>query len=100
MAKDAGLTEAGIAKAVKYANLAEIELDDKGDVKDAKNLIKSLRDEWPEHIAKASTNGAITSTPPSGSSGKTFKSKDEIMAIKDAGERQKAIAQNHELFGF
>ena len=100
VAKDAGLTDAGIAKAVKYENLGEIELDEKGEIKDAKTLIKSLREEWPEHIAKASTAGADTATPPSGgSSGKTYKTKDEILAIKDTGERQRAIAENLNLFG-
>ena len=29
-----------------------------------------------------------------------YKSKDEIMAIKDTKERQNAIAENHEMFGF
>ncbi len=99
VAKDAGLSEAGIAKAVKYADYASVELDEKGDVKDAKALIKSLREEWPEHIAKASKEGADTANPP-GTSGKTYKTKDEIFAIKDDGERQRAIAENHELFGF
>lgn len=99
VAKDAGLTETGINKAVKYANLADIELDDDGNVKDAKSLIKSLKEEWPEHIATAVTEGAKTSTPPSGGSGKAYKTRDEIMAIKDTGERQKAIAENLNLFG-
>lgn len=99
VAKDAGLSEAGIAKAVKYADLATVELDETGAVKDAKALIKSLREEWPEHIQTKTTQGAETATPPAGS-GKSYKSKDEIFAIKDAGERQKAIAENHELFGF
>ena len=32
--------------------------------------------------------------------GKPSKTKEEIFAIKDTDERQKAIAENHELFGF
>ena len=99
IAKDAGLSEAGIAKAVKYTDLSGIELDENGDAKDAKNLIKSLREEWSEHIVKTETKGADTATPPS-STGKGKMTKDEIFAIKDASERQKAIAENHELFGF
>ena len=89
VAKDAGLTEAGIAKAVKYADYAALELDDKGDVKDAKALIKSLKEEWPEHIAKATTEGANTATPPGSSSG-SARSREEIMKIKDPVERQAA----------
>ena len=32
--------------------------------------------------------------------GKVTKTKEEIYAIKDTAQRQKAIAENHELFGF
>lgn len=97
VAKDAGLTEAGIAKAVKYADWDSVELDEKGNIKDAKALIKSLKEEWPEHISKTSEKGAETSTPPGGS-GKSYASKADIMKIRDATERQKAIAANISLF--
>lgn len=69
IAKDAGLTEAGIAKAVKYQDFTKIVLDDKGEVVDAKDLIKSLKEEWPEHLAKEDTHGADTKTPPGGNGG-------------------------------
>lgn len=97
VAKDAGLTEAGIAKAVKYADWDSVELDEKGNIKDSKALIKSLKEEWPEHISKTSEKGAETPTPPGGS-GKSYASKADIMKIKDATERQKAIAANISLF--
>ena len=69
VAKDAGLTDAGIAKAVKYSDYTAIELDDKDEIKDAKDLIKSLREEWPEHLVKENTKGADTPTPPGGNGG-------------------------------
>ena len=100
LAKDAGLSEAGIAKAIKYADWDSIELEDDGKVKDSKAQIKSLKEEWAEYVQTSSTTGANTATPPAGASGKTYKTKDEIFAIKDDAERQKAIADNHELFGF
>lgn len=92
-AKDAGLSEAGIAKAIKYADWNAFELDDKGDVKDGKALIKSLKEEWPEYIQTSSRHGASTATPPdsNGSSG-AVKTKEEILKIKDTSERQKAWA--------
>lgn len=40
-----------------------------------------------------------TGTPPSGGGEGSYKSKDDIMKIKDAGERQQAIADNPQLFG-
>ena len=99
LCKDAGLSENGIAKAVMYADFDSVELDDAGKIKNGKSLIKSIREEWPEHIVKDSTSGARTPTPPAGTGGKTYQSKDEIIAIKDPAERQKAILDNHELFG-
>ena len=99
IAKDAGLSEAGIAKALKYTDFDTVELDDKGEAKDSKALLKSLKEEWPEYIKTTNTAGANTANPPAGN-GKSYKSKDEIFAIKDDGERQRAIAENHELFGF
>lgn len=99
LCKDAGLSENGVTKAVKYADLESVELDDAGKIKDGKSLIKSIREEWPEHIVKDSTSGARTPTPPAGTGGKAYQSKDEIIAIKDPAERQKAILDNHELFG-
>lgn len=89
VAKDAGLTEAGIAKAVKYADWATIELTDKGELKEAKAMIKSLKEEWPEHIAKTQQEGANTATPPANSSS-GVKTREEIMKIKDTTERQAA----------
>ena len=99
VAKDAGLTEAGIAKVLKYTDYG-FELDDKGKIKDAKNMMKSIREEWSEHIQKVDEHGATTPTPPTRGSGKKYTTKDEIMAIKDTAERQAAIAENSELFGF
>ena len=99
IAKDAGLSEAGIAKVLKYTDFGTVELDDKGEAKDSKALLKSLKEEWPEYIKTTNTAGANTANPPAGN-GKSYKSKDEIFAIKDDGERQRAIAENHELFGF
>ena len=97
--KDAGLNEKGVAKAVKYADWNTVELDEAGKVKDAKTLIKTLKEEWAEHVKKTETTGTKTENPP-GNSGGQYKTRDEIMAIKDDNTRQKAIAENHELFGF
>ena len=88
VAKDAGLSEAGIAKALKYTDLATVELDENGNAKDGKNLIKSLRDEWPEYIETTKTEGARTENPAAG--GKVAKTREEILAIKDTAERQAA----------
>ena len=97
--KDAGLNEKGVAKALKYADWNLVELDEVGKVKDAKSHIKALKEEWAEHIQTTQTVGANTATPPAGIGGVARKTKDEIYAIKDTAERQRAILDNHELFG-
>ena len=90
LAKDAGLSEAGIAKAVKYTDWDAIELEDDGKVKDSKTLIKSLKEEWSEYIQTTKTKGADTSTPPSGNGSGDTKTKAEILQIKDTAQRQAA----------
>lgn len=97
--KDAGLSENGITKAVKYADLDSVELDDAGKIKDGKSLIKSIREEWPEHIVKDSTSGAKTATPPGGGSA-GLKSREEIYKkdehgrfVLDAAQRQQALSE-------
>lgn len=96
--KDAGLSEKGVAKALKYADWEKVTLDDSGKVKDAKDHIKSLREEWAEHVVSEQTHGADTAKPPA-STGGSYKTKEEIYAIKDAAARQQAILENHQLFG-
>lgn len=96
--KKIGVSEKRIKSVLKVTDLDELELD--GDnLKDSETLKTSLEEEWSDFIEKENSQGANTSTPPAGN-GKTFKSMDEIMAITDAGARQQAIAENHELFGF
>lgn len=65
LAKDAGLDEKGIERAVKYG-LSSIELDEAGEVKDANDHIKALREEWPENIRAKVENNDPTPTPPAG----------------------------------
>jgi hypothetical protein len=99
--KDANLNEKGVEKALKYAEWDKIELDEEGKLKDAKSHVKNAREEWAEYVVKNGQRGAETHNPPeNGGGGRTYKTKDEIMKIADTVERQKAIADNHELFGF
>ena len=94
--KDAGLSEKGAEKALKYADWDKIELD--GDkIKDAKDHLKGLKEEWAEYVVKTSESGADTATPPENNGSKM--SKEDILKIKDTSARQKAMAENHELFG-
>jgi hypothetical protein len=101
IAKDANLSDAGIAKAVKYTDYSKIELDDKGVLKGKADILKSLKEEWPEYLKKTDTDGADISNPPTdGGNGAGKKTKEEILAIKDTAARQAAMVENHELFGY
>ena len=97
--KDANLSEKGIEKAVKYAEWDKIELDEDGKLKGANDHIKAVREEWAEYVTTTTTTGAKTSTPPANNGGKTGKTKEEIMAIRDPAVRQAEIAKNPEAFG-
>ena len=97
--KDANLSEKGIEKAVKYAEWDKIELGEDGKLKGANDHIKAAREEWAEYVTTTTTTGAKTSTPPANNGGKTGKTKEEIMAIRDPAVRQAEIAKNPEAFG-
>lgn len=97
--KEAGVADKRIAAILRVSDLDKIEVDTDGKLKDSKELTKSIKEEWADFITKTESKGAETATPPGSTGGKTM-TKDEIMKIKDASERQRAIAENHELFGF
>lgn len=97
--KDLNISDKGAKLAVKYQDFGAIELDEDGKVKDATALRKSLKEDWGDYIVQEKEEGADTKTPPgSETGGNGGKTREEIMAIKDRAERQKAIAENIELF--
>ena len=96
--KDLNISEKGVKLALKYHNIDEIELDGDGNVKNSADLRKALKEDWGDYTVKTEEQGAKTPNPPDGN-GKSYKSKEEIMNIKNRAERQKAIAENPDLFG-
>ena len=60
------LSDTGVAKALKYSDYASIELDEKGEIKNAKDLAKALREEWKEHVQTDKKQGVDTPNPPAG----------------------------------
>ena len=95
--KDLKVSDSGISKILKYTS-SGVELDEDGKLKNVADLKKSIRDEWGEYISTEQGKGADTPTPPGGAGKGGTMSKDEIMKIKNATERQKAIAENLSLF--
>lgn len=97
--QEAGVSEKRVDAVLKVSDIDSLEFNEDGSIKDADNLKKGIETEWEDFIVRKETQGTQTPTPPQGS-GKVYKTKEEIMSIKDTRERQQAISENHELFGF
>lgn len=95
---DEGISEKRLDAILKVTDLSGVKLDKEGNLENADDLKKSIASEWGEFKTTVTQKGADVAKPPQ--TGKATKTKDEIYAIKDTAERQKAIAENHELFGF
>lgn len=96
--KTAGVLDKYADRVVRLSgeDIDKLELDEKGEVKDAKKHADSLKADWGDFVATTTTTGARVDTPPTNTGSKM--TKDQIFAIKDAGERQAAIAANADLF--
>ena len=97
--KDADIDEKYHEKIIKYTDVDGIELDADSKVKDAKDRIKAVREEWPEYKVTQGEKGADTPNPPA-NEGKGTMTREQIEAIPDTTERQKAMIEHHELFNF
>ena len=73
-------------------------LDDAGALADSDKLAADIRRDWSDFIVTTRRRGAKVSTPPAGD--RQPPSRREILSIRDTAQRQRAIAENHELFGF
>lgn len=96
--KSAGVLDKYADRVVRLSgeDIDNLELDEKGNVKDAKKHTDSLKTDWADFVGTTTTTGAKVDTPPTNTGSKM--TKDQIFAIKDAGERQAAIAANADLF--
>ena len=97
--KDAGIAEKRIDTILKASPSAiqKIDFEEDGNVKDAKDIVGKLKEEWADFIVQSETKGSNPATPPTNTGGGGM-SKEEIMAIKDGAARRKAIAENIQLF--
>ena len=95
-----GITGKNLEIAIRgsRAEIDGIELD--GDkIKDASTLDALVKGDFSGLVATTTTKGANTANPPANTGGKTGKTKEEIMAIRDPAVRQAEIAKNPEAFG-
>lgn len=95
---DIGIPEKRIDSVMKVSDLAKIELDKEGSIKEGDKLKEGLKTEWADFIATTRTEGADTATPPA-NTGKATMTREQIRAISDPVARQKAMLENPSLFG-
>ena len=99
--KGANIDEKRIATILRAEapTIDKIELDADGKIKNAEQYTQSIKSDWADFIVTQSAKGTNTATPPANGGAASTKTREDILKIKDAGERQKAIAENPTLFG-
>lgn len=95
--KKAGVSEKRIDAVLKVSDTDGIEFDKDGKVKDEDKLLETVKKEWADFIPQSTQTGVPATNPPA-STGKSM-TKEDILKITDTAARQKAMAENHELFG-
>lgn len=80
-----------------YASM--IEFDENGAAKNAAEIIESIKKERPQFVPKQQEQLHSPANPPSDTAGKKSMTWNDIDAIKDTAERQKAMLENMESLG-
>lgn len=93
------ISDARLDAIMKVTDLSGVKLDKEGNIQDADTHKKSIEGDYAEFKVSTRKRGEDVAHPPADSSGPKM-TRQQIMEIKDDGERQKAIAENHEMFGF
>ena len=99
--KGANIDEKRIATILRAEapTIDKIELDADGKIKNAEQYTESIKSDWADFIVTQSAKGTNTATPPANGGAASTKTREDILKLRDAGERQKAIAENPTLFG-
>lgn len=81
---------------VKGEDLSGMKLDANGALEGLDGIQQRIRTQYADYIGTTQTKGATVDNPPKTSP--ATMTKEEILKIKDTTERQKAIAENLQLF--
>lgn len=98
--RDIGIADKRIDAVAKVIDTNDLKLDDKGAFTNAEELKKSLAEEWKDFIPTQTVKGSDVANPPAKTSTGAKMTREEIMSIKDATARQKAISENLQSFGY
>ena len=90
--KTAGVSDKRFDTVIKVSDIDGLELDKDGKIKDAEKITENIKTEWADFIPTTTVVGANTANPPA-TTGGSFKTRAEIMKIKDTTERQAALAE-------
>ena len=96
--KDQNVSEKRIDTILKLTDFSEMKLTKDGKIANEDKVIEKIKEDWSDLIGTETKKGATVEKPING--GKAYTSREEIMKIRDASERQKAISENMELFGY
>lgn len=94
--KESGISEKRIDSILKVTDLKDLKLKD-GKFENADDLKNGIQKEWSDFVVKKEEKGSNPANPPGGGGGGSM-TKEQILAIKDRGERRRAIAENQSLF--
>lgn len=94
-----GIPDKFHAAILRATNLDELDFAE-GKFTDESAVKRQATENWNDFAVTVKETGVKTATPPENNGAKSTMTKAEIMQIKDTATRQKAIAENHELFGF
>ena len=81
---------------IKVTDFSKMKLDKDGNLENVEELRKAIGEEWGEFKTTVTTKGADVDKPPHTDNGKM--TREEILKIEDTSARQKAIAENLDLF--
>lgn len=96
--KEAKIADKYIPVIMKATDLSGFKLDENGNLEGAKEEKEKAASEWAEFVEKTSAKGTNTSNPPKNTGGSDM-TVEEIDAIKDTAERQKAMYEHRDLYG-
>ena len=96
--KDAKIADKYINVILKATDLNQFKLDEEGNIEGAKEESEKAAKEWAEFVETTTKEGKKTENPPNNIGGGKKMTIEEIDAIEDTEERQKAMLENRELY--
>ena len=100
MLEESKVSAKAIDNVLKVTNFDEIEMDDKGQIKDATDVKKKIESDWSGFIESTQTTGANVKNPPTidGGTGSYTSREEARKGVKSTAEMMKRIRENPQLY--